>query len=78
MILKLLALVIILLSGAATASAQIVDISGEWISRIHEDQPHRIPGAELGDYTGLPINDAARQKAATWDASILSMPEQMA
>ncbi|MGE3345468.1 MAG: hypothetical protein AB7L71_18765, partial [Vicinamibacterales bacterium] len=42
------------------------------------DQPHRIPGAELGDYTGLPINDAARQKAATWDASILSMPEQMA
>jgi hypothetical protein len=63
---------------AAPAAAQVVDISGEWIPRIHEDQPHRIPGAEIGDYTGLPLNDAARQKAATWDASILSMPEQMA
>jgi hypothetical protein len=55
-----------------------VDISGEWAARVHEDQPHRGPGAELGDYTGLPINAAVRQKAATWDASILSLPEQMA
>src|ERR1039458_1830635 len=58
--------------------AQQVDISGEWAARIHEDQPHRVPGAELGDYTGLPINAAARQKASHWDASILSLPEQMA
>ena len=35
-------------------------------------------GAELGDYTGLPINDAARQKASHWDASILALPERMA
>jgi hypothetical protein len=55
-----------------------IDISGEWAARVHEDQPHRGPGAELGDYTGLPINDAVRQKASTWDASILSLPEQMA
>ena len=55
-----------------------VDISGEWAARVHEDQPHRIPGAELGDYTGLPINAAVRQKASSWDASILSLPEQMA
>jgi hypothetical protein len=45
---------------------------------MHEDQPHRVPGAELGDYTGLPINDAARQKASSWDASVLSLPERMA
>jgi len=62
---------------APPASAQI-DISGEWAPRIHEDQPHRGPGPELGDYTGLPINAAARQKASTWDASILSLPERMA
>jgi hypothetical protein len=58
--------------------AQQVDISGEWAARVHEDQPHRGPGAELGDYTGLPINAAVRQKASHWDASILSLPEQMA
>src|SRR5687767_3429559 len=63
--------------AASPAFAQ-VDISGEWAARGHEDQPHRGPGAELGDYTGLPINAAARQKASHWDASILSLPERMA
>jgi hypothetical protein len=62
---------------ASPALAQI-DISGEWAARGTEDQPHRGPGAELGDYTGLPINAAARQKATVWDASILSLPERMA
>ena len=65
------------LLAAAPAFPQ-VDISGEWAARVHEDQPHRGPGAELGDYTGLPINEAVRQKASSWDASILSLPEQMA
>jgi hypothetical protein len=45
---------------------------------MHEDQPHRVPGAELGDYTGLPINEAARRKASSWDASVLTLPERMA
>jgi hypothetical protein len=62
---------------AAPASAQI-DIAGEWARDNHEDQPHRAPGAELGDYTGLPLNAAARQKAESWDASVLSQPEQQA
>jgi hypothetical protein len=62
---------------ASPAFAQ-VDISGEWAARAQEDQPHRGPGAELGDYSGLPINAAARQKANHWDASILSLPEAMA
>jgi hypothetical protein len=61
---------------AAPALAQI-DITGSWATQMHEDQPHRVPGAELGDYTGLPINDAARTKASTWDASVLSLPERM-
>jgi hypothetical protein len=62
---------------AAPAAAQI-DIAGEWASHTNEDQPHRVPGAELGDYTGLPVNQAARQKANEWDASILSLPEEVA
>jgi hypothetical protein len=54
------------------------DISGEWAVVINEDQPHRGPGPELGDYTGLPLNDADRQKAEAWDASLLSQPERQA
>ena len=54
------------------------DIAGEWAALYHEDQPHRIPGPELGDYTGLPINDAGRLKADSWDASILTLREHQA
>jgi hypothetical protein len=61
----------------ASAAAQ-TDLAGEWSARLHEDNEHRIPGPELGDYTGLPLNDAARLKARTWDASSLSQPEQQA
>ena len=68
----------LLLSAVPAFAQQQVDISGEWAARVHEDQPHRGPGAELGDYTGLPINDAARQKASHWDASVLALPERMA
>lgn len=59
---------------AASAFAQ-VDLAGEWAPRFHEDQPERIPGPEIGDYLGLPITDAARLRADSWDASILTLPE---
>ncbi len=59
---------------AAPASAQ-VDFSGEWAPRFHEDQLERVPGPELGDYLGLPISDAARLRAESWDASIQTLPE---
>ena len=42
----------------ATLFGQIL-LDGEWSPRYHEDEPERIPGPELGDYLGLPINDAA-------------------
>jgi hypothetical protein len=66
------------LQAQAPAGAPVVrnDISGEWVSTNHEDQPHRAPGPELGDYTGLPINAADRQKAEAWAATILSQPER--
>ncbi len=59
---------------AVPAFAQ-VDPSGEWAPRFHEDQPERIPGPEIGDYLGLPINDAARLRGDSWDASLLTLPE---
>lgn len=51
------------------------DFVGEWEARYHEDQPERIPGPALGDYLALPINDAARMRAETWDASLHTLPE---
>lgn len=73
-------LVSVLAAAPAHAQEDIagqVPIAGEWAPQITEDQPHRLPGPELGDYTGLPINAAARRKAESWDASILSRPERM-
>ena len=68
----------LLVAAAARPVQAQIDLSGEWSARYHEDQEHRIPGPELGDYTGLPINDAARLKADSWDASILSLREHQA
>ena len=58
-----------------TAFAQIL-LDGEWAPQYHEDEPERIPGPDLVDYLGLPINDAARQRAESWDASRLTLPEE--
>jgi len=52
-----------------------VDFSGEWAPRFYEDQPERVPGPELGDYLGLPINAAGHMRADTWSASIMTLPE---
>jgi len=56
------------------AFAQI-DFSGQWGQRYYEDQEERAPGGELGDYTGLPLNEAARMRAETWDAAIYGLNE---
>ena len=56
------------------ASAQ-VDFSGEWSPRFYEDAPERGPGPELADYLGIPINDAARMRGDTWEASQQTLPE---
>jgi hypothetical protein len=52
-----------------------VDLSGEWSQRYHEDQVERVPGGELGDYTGLPLTDAARLRADSWDAASYGLVE---
>jgi glyoxylase-like metal-dependent hydrolase (beta-lactamase superfamily II) len=67
-------LVVLAAALALPAFAQI-DLSGEWNPLFHEDQPERIPGPEIGDYLGLPINDAARMRADIWDADLLTLPE---
>ena len=56
------------------AFAQI-SLEGEWNGRYLEDQMDRVPGGDWGDYTGLPINEAARYYADSWDISRMSVPE---
>lgn len=55
------------------------DLSGEWAGLLHEDVNHRNDaiggGPRIGDYAGLPINDAARARADAWDAALWTLPE---
>jgi len=66
---------LVLLAAAALSSplyAQL-DFTGEWVPTYHEDGPERLPGPELGDYMGMPINDAARMRADSYDADRISV-----
>jgi hypothetical protein len=67
--------IVAVLLTAQTASAQI-DISGIWVSSQENYRPRGNAG--IGDYTGLPLNDAGRLRADTWDASVLSQRERQA
>jgi hypothetical protein len=69
-----IAAVWVMVAMPGSAFAQI-DMNGVWAPIFHEDQPERVPGPEVGDYAGLPINDAARARADAWDASLLTLPE---
>jgi hypothetical protein len=67
-------LILVTALAAMPAFAQM-DLSGSWNPGFWEDQPERIPGPELVDFAGLPLNDAARQWALSWDPSRLSLQE---
>jgi hypothetical protein len=81
------AIVLVTLAVTGPAFAQ-VDLSGAWRPMLHEDLGHRLDeaggapgiccagGPWIGDYTGLPINAAARLKAESWDARVESAPER--
>ncbi len=60
--------------GVRPAEAQI-DLSGEWRNVVHEDPVHRR-SILIGDYTGIPINDAARFKAESWDQTVQAIHER--
>lgn len=67
----------VLMTTRAFAQGDTIDLTGHWAARVHEDAVYRGAGGLLGDYTGLPINAAARQMAESWDADVLSQPERM-
>jgi hypothetical protein len=49
--------------------------SGIWTSLRQEDAVERGQGPELGDYLGIPLNEAARRFAESWDSSRLTLQE---
>lgn len=59
-------LVSVWLLSALPAFAQM-ELSGEWAGKYHEDQTDRIPGDVQGDFSGVPLNDAARLYAESYD-----------
>ena len=66
---------LLLLIGIGEPAQAQVDLTGNWDPIYHEDNPERIPGPAIGDYVGLPINGAARLRADSWSASLLTLPE---
>ena len=61
-----LAKLVVILLIAVPAYAQL-SIVGEWAGRYHEDQGDRVPGDVQGDFTGVPISEAARRYAEAFD-----------
>jgi len=67
-VLWFLPLLLLLPSRSAWAQA---DITGEWSPRVYND------GMDVGDYTGIPLNDAGRLRAETWHPEQIDLPENM-
>ena len=72
---RLLAGLLLAALAALPARAQI-DFTGEWSPLYHENAPERGPGPELADYTEIPLNDAARLQADSWDADRISVVQE--
>jgi cyclase len=74
---RLTLLVPLVLTMGDGAFAQ-VDFAGEWDHPGlfgHEDYNDRGQGPEVGDYLGLPLNEAGLRKAESYSGSWLSVPE---
>src|SRR5262245_65885229 len=63
---------------SATAARAQIDVGGDWdhsgggIFGFQEEFIDRGGGPDLGDYAGLPINDALRHKASLYSPSWLT------
>lgn len=76
-----LLLVLTLLSAPAFAQGGAqspTDLEGEWRRlTAHEDAHERGPGPDPGEYWGLPVNDAERMRADTYNASWVNVSFQL-
>src|SRR5882724_12455365 len=70
---RIMRILIILMLASITPAFSQVDLTGEWAPAYHEDAPERIPGPEIGDYMGIPLNEAGRLRADSYDADRISV-----
>src|SRR5262244_2099322 len=68
-----LALAFVIVSMPASAQ---VDLTGSWAPRLYEDYIERGPGSDLGDFTGMPMNDEGRAKALLYTSNQPSTVER--
>ena len=71
---KLIFSVGLLLLAGPSAFAQM-SLTGEWGGRYHEDFTDRVPGDVQGDFTGVPLNNAARRYAEAYDVTRVNLLE---
>jgi len=50
-------------------AAAPIDVTGYWVSIVNEDWRWRMVTPPKGDYASVPLNDAGRKLADTWDTS---------
>ena len=50
-------------------AAAPIDLTGYWVSIVNEDWRWRMVTPPKGDYASVPLNDAGRKLADTWDVS---------
>jgi len=48
------------------------DLTGTWVSVVTEDWRWRMVVPKKGDYSSVPLNDAGRKAADTWDPSMMT------
>ena len=63
-------LLMLVLVPSRPAWAQ-VDVGGQWSPRTYND------GRDIGDYTGIPLNEAGRMKSATFSPEQVDLPENV-
>ena len=68
-------LLVVITTAMGSPVAAQVDLSGEWAGTFYEDLPYR-GGMQLGDYTGLPLNEAGWRKAQSWDEAVVATHER--
>ena len=82
---SLTAAALLVIFGARPAVSQQIDLAGMWSASLgnHEELPLRgDPGVEVGEYVGIPLNDAllivfrfaALEIIDYWSQSVLSLP----
>ena len=59
---------------SSPAFAQI-DLTGMWGARSHQDWMERSPGPDPVDYLGLPLSEEGRQRALSYDYSVMALPQ---